>query len=147
MNEEEIKASLMNEEETKELMAAFAEGNKEYSVVTDLGDLYVNLLRCSRSPDRLYRVQAAESLRAFLNTLALRPETPVMEVVDGASQRVGWQKEPSNEYDRALDRICKAAITYMIEASGYTEGRLLTKRTRELVRQIEYFNSLRGDRR
>jgi hypothetical protein len=35
----------------------------------------------------------------------------------------------------------------MIEASGYTEGRLLTKRTNELVREIHHFNSLREDRR
>ena len=137
----------MNEEEVKKFSARVKEANKEYSIVTDLGDLYVNLLRCSRSPDRHYRVQAVESLLAFLDTLALEPKTPMMEVVDRASQRVGWQEEPSNEYDQALDSICKAAITYMIEASGYNEGRLLTKRTEELVRKIDHFNSLRDDRR
>jgi hypothetical protein len=129
----------MNEEEAKKFTALFREKNKENSVVTDLGDLYVNLLRCSRSTDRHYRIQAAESLLAFLDTLALRPKTPLMELVDRASQRVGWQEEPSHEYDKALDRICKAAITYMIEASGYNEGRLLTKRTNELVRHIDHF--------
>jgi hypothetical protein len=137
----------MNEDEAKRIARLSAEMNKEYSVVTDLGDLYVNLLRCSRSPDRQYRLQAAESLLAFLNTLALEPKTPLVEVVDGASQRVGWQEVPSDEYDQALDGICKAAITYMIEASGYTEGRLLTKRTDELVRKIDHFNSLREERR
>jgi hypothetical protein len=137
----------MNEEEAKKFAALTREANKEYSVVTDLGDLYVNLLRCSRSPDRHYRIQALESLLAFLDTLALEPKTPLMEVVDRASQRVGWQEEPSNEYHQALDGICKAAITYMIEASGYNEGRLLTKRTNELVRHIDHFNSLREDRR
>jgi hypothetical protein len=34
-----------------------------------------------------------------------------MEVVDKASQRVGWQEKPSEEYHQALDRICRAAIT------------------------------------
>lgn len=137
----------MNKEEGKKLAALFREMNKENSVVTDLGDLYVNLLRCSRSRARHYRIEAVEGLHAFLKTLALGPETPLMEVVDRASQRVGWQEEPSNEYDQALDRICKAAITYMIEASGYTEGRLLTKRRNELVSQIDDFNSLRDERR
>jgi hypothetical protein len=137
----------MNKEDAKKFAALFSELNKENSVVTDLGDLYVNLLRCSRSPNRHYRIQAVESLHAFLDTLALGPKTPMMEVVDRASQRVGWQEEPSNERDQALDGICKAAITYMIEASGYTEGRLLTKRTNELVRQIDHFNSLREERR
>ncbi len=137
----------MNKEEGKKFAALFSEMNKENSVVTDLGDLYVNLLRCSRSPDRHYRIQAVESLYAFIDTLALGPKTPLIEVVDRASKRVGWQEEPSNERDQALDRICKAAITYMIEASGYTEGRLLTKRTNELVSQIDDFNSLREERR
>ena len=137
----------MDKEEYEKIAAVTAERNKEYSVVRDLGDLYVNLLRCSRSPDRLYRVQAAESLVALLDTLALEPKTPSMEVVDKASQRVGWQEMPGNQYHEALDGICKAAITYMIEASGYTEGRLLTKRTDELVRNIERFNSLREERR
>jgi hypothetical protein len=137
----------MNEEEAKKIAALSRIANKEYSVVTDLGDLYVNLLRCSRSPDRHYRVQAVESLLAFLDTLALEPKTPMIEVVDSASQRVGWHEEPSNEHDKALDGICRAAITYMIEASGYNEGRLLTKRANELVRQIDHFNSLREDRR
>jgi hypothetical protein len=137
----------MNEEEAKKFARLTREANKENSVVTDLGDLYVSLLRCSRSADRHYRVQAVESLFAFLDTLALEPKTPMMEVIDRASQRVGWQDEPRNEYDQALDGICKAAITYMIEASGYNEGRLLTKRTNELVRQIDHFNSLREDRR
>ena len=136
----------MDEIEAEKLVEVFAEGNKEYSVVRDLGDLYVSLLRCSRSPDRQYRVQAAESLIAFLNTLALKPKTPLMELVDKASQRVGWQERPSNEHDQALDGICRAAITYMIEASGYTEGRLLTKRTEELVRKIDHFNKRRGSR-
>jgi hypothetical protein len=137
----------MNEEELENIAAVFSEANKENSVVADLGNLYVNLLRCSRSPDRFYRVQAVQSLHAFLDTLALGPKTPMMQVVDRASQRVGRQEEPSNKYEQALDRICKAAITYMIEASGYTEGRLLTKRTNELVRQIDHFNSLREERR
>ena len=134
----------MNEEE---LLALFADANKENSVVADLGELYVNLLRCSRSSDRVYRVRAVESLFAFLNTLALKPKTPMIEVVDRASQRVGWQEQPSDEYHQALDRICKAAITYMIEASGYTKGSLLTKRTKELVRQIDHFNNIGEDRR
>jgi hypothetical protein len=137
----------MNEEEAKKFAALSKELNKEYSVVSDLGDLYVNLLRCSRSPDRHYRIEAVESLFAFIDTLALGPKTPMIEVIDQASQRVGWQEEPSNEYDEALDGICKAAITYMIEASGYNEGRLLTKRTEELVRKIDHFNRLRDDRR
>lgn len=136
----------MNEEEVKKLEATFVKANKEYSVVSYLGDLYVNMLRCSRSPDHHYRVQAADSLRSFLDTVALEPKTPIMEVVDKASQRVGRQ-ETGSEYDQALDDICKAAITYMIEASGYNEGRLLTKRKDELVRQIDDFNSLREDRR
>jgi hypothetical protein len=136
----------MDKEEAKKFAALERKLNKEYFVVTDLGDLYVNLLRCSRSPDRQYRVQAVESLLAFFNTLALEPTTPMMEWVDRASQRVGWQEEPSNEYHQALNGICKAAITYMIEASGYNEGRLLSKRTSELVREIDHFNSLRKDR-
>jgi len=137
----------MNEEEIRKIAALTVERNKEYSVVRNLGDLYVNLLRCSRSPDHLYRVHAADSLCAFLDTLALEPKTPVTEMVDKASRRVGWQEEPGDEYHQALDGICRAAITYMIEASGYTEGRLLTRRTDELVSQVERFNSLREDRR
>lgn len=116
----------MDKEEGKKLAALFSEMNKE-NVVTNLGDLYVNLLRCSRSPNRRYRIEAEESLHAFLETLALGPKTPLVEVVDRASQRVGWQEQPSNEYDQALDRVCKAAITYMIEASGYTEGLLVDR--------------------
>jgi hypothetical protein len=137
----------MNEEEVKRIAALTIERNKEHSVVRQLGDLYVNLLRCSRSPDHLYRVEATESLLAFLDTLALGPETPLMEVVDRASHRVGWQEEPNSEYDKALDGICRAAITYMIEASGYNKRRLLTKRERELVDHIDRFNNLRSDRR
>jgi hypothetical protein len=134
-------------EEAKKIAALTKERNKEYSVVRNLGDLYVNLLRCSRSPDHLYRVEAADSLVDFLDTLALEPKTPLMEIVDRASHRVGWQKEPDSEYDKALDGICRAAITYMIEASGYNKRRLLTKRKTELVRRIDHFNNLRGDRR
>lgn len=134
----------MDKEELENVVALTLEANKEYSVVRDLGDLYVNLLRCSRSPDRHYRVQAVESLRAFLETLALKPKMPAMELVDRASQRVGWQEEPSSEYEKALDRICRAAITCMIEASGYTQGSLLTRRRNELVRQIDEFNRIRG---
>ena len=63
------RAGLMNKEEAEKFAALVREANKENSVVTDLGDLYVNLLRCSRSPDRHYRVQAVESLLAFLDTL------------------------------------------------------------------------------
>lgn len=59
----------MNQEEAKKFAALVSEANKEYSVVTYLGDLYVNLLRCSRSPDHHYRVQAVESLLAFLGHL------------------------------------------------------------------------------
>jgi hypothetical protein len=70
-----------------------------------------------------------------------------MEVVDMASQRVGWQEEPNIEYHQALNGICKSAITYMIEASDYSGGQLLIKRTDELVRQIDYFNSLREEKR
>jgi hypothetical protein len=132
------------DEEVPNIGEAFAERNKEYSIVSDLGDLYVNLLRCSRSPDRIYRVQAVESLRAFLETLALKPQIPAMELVDRASQRVGWQEEPSSEYQKALERICRAAITCMIEASGYTQGSFLTRRVDELVRQIDEFNRIRG---
>jgi hypothetical protein len=137
----------MDKEEAKKIAALTADRNKEYSVVRYLGDLYVNLLRCSRSTDHLYRVEAADSLLAFLDTLALEPKTPLTELVDRASQRVGRQEGPSDEYDQALDRICKAAITYMIEASGYNNGGLLTRRTEELVREIDRFNYLREERR
>lgn len=134
----------MDKDELENISALTAEANKEYSAVRDLGDLYVNLLRCSRSSDRHYRVLATESLRQFLETLALKPQIHAMELVDRASQRVGWQEEPSGEQDRALDRVCRAAITYMIEASGYMQGSLMTRRKNELVRKIDEFNRVRG---
>jgi hypothetical protein len=114
------------DEEVPNIGEAFAEANKEYSVVRELGDLYVSLLRCSRSADRNYRVQAVQSLSALLQTLSLKPETPMMEVVERASRRVALQEEPDSEYHQALGRICRAAITYMIEAADYGGGSLLT---------------------
>jgi hypothetical protein len=54
----------MNEEEAALYAKLDKELNKENSVVTYLGDLYVNLLRCSRSRDRHYRVKVLESLLA-----------------------------------------------------------------------------------
>lgn len=134
----------MDKEELEDVVALSLEANKEESVVRNLGDLYVNLLRCSRSTDRHYRVQAVESLRAFLETLALKPKMSAMELVDRASQRVGWQEQPSDKHEQALDRVCRAAITYMIEASGYMQGSLISRRRSELIRQIAEFNRVRG---
>ncbi|MBR0944925.1 MULTISPECIES: hypothetical protein [Bradyrhizobium] len=134
----------MNKDEVENLEAVFSEGNKENSIVTDLGDLYVNLLRCSRSQDHHYRVQAWLSLKAFLQTLALKPVTPMLEVIDRASKRVGWQKSPSDEHDRALKRICAAAVTFMIAASAESHDGFLAIRREELVRRIEHFNALRS---
>jgi hypothetical protein len=137
----------VNEQEAALYAKLEKELNKEDSVVTYLGDLYVNLLRYSRSRDRHYLAEATESLLAFLDTLALGPKTPLMEVVDRASQRVGWQEQPKSEYHQALNGICKSAITYMIEASDYSGGNLLSKRATELVQQIECFISDREEKR
>jgi hypothetical protein len=123
------------------------EANKEHALVQHLGDLYVNLLKCSRSRDLSYRHDAAQSLRQLLETIALGPKTSSGEAVDLASRRVGWQVTPTNEYEAHLDRIARAAITYMVEASGYNEHRLLSKRRLALVREIDEFNEFREERR
>jgi hypothetical protein len=125
-----------------------AEANKEYALVRRLGDLYVNLLKCSRSSgDPAYLYEAAESLRHLLETIDLGPKTTALEAVELASHRVCWQETPRQEYDQHLDRITRVAITYMVEASGYNEQRLLTKRKEALVREIDAFNEFREERR
>lgn len=127
--------------------ALFDEATKEYAFVGHLGDLYINLLRCSRSPDEInYRHDAASSLKALIRTIALSPKTPLMEAVDKACNRVGWQNEPSDRYDQHPDHIARAAITYMIEASGYNQRRLLSRRTDELVRAIDAFDRYRDNK-
>jgi hypothetical protein len=130
-----------------DLMAGFDEANKEYALVRHLGDLYVNLLKCSRSPKDSYLVEAALSLKELIETLRLSPKTTLLKAVEGASHRVCWQETPRSEYDVHLDSITRAAITYMVEASGYNEHRLLTKRKEALVRQIDAFNEYREERR
>jgi hypothetical protein len=131
-----------------DLAARFSKANKENDFIGQLGDLYVNLLRCSRSPEVHYRVDAAESLIALVRTINdLNPETPLPEVMDKASQRVGWQERPSSEKHELLNNIARAGITYLIEASGHNERRLLTKRTDELVRAIDAFNEYREEKK
>jgi hypothetical protein len=129
---------------TDDLMARFDEANKEYNLIRSLGDLYVSLLRCSRSPDLHFRQEAAQGLLELVRTLALHPKTPITEAVEAASKRVGWQEEPEDEFHKSLNFIARAAITYLIEASGYSDQRLLSRRTKELVRAIDEFQRRRG---
>ena len=127
--------------------AAFDNANKENSLVRYLGDVYVNLLRASRSHEIQYRNCAAESLVQLAKVLALKPTTPVVDAVEAACERVGWPEEPKDEFHRNLSRIAEAAITYLIEASGHTNRTLLSRRTAELVRTIADFQEFREERR
>jgi hypothetical protein len=128
---------------TDDFVARFEEANKEHSLVRSIGDLYVDLLRCSRSSDLIYRKRAAQSLVDLVKTLALEPETPIEEAMDAASKRVGWKEEPEDKFEQSLNRIARAAITYLIEASGHTKQNFLSRRRGELVREIDEFHRLR----
>ena len=128
---------------TDDLTARFEEANKEHKLVRSIGDLYVNLLRCSRSSDLLYRKAAAQSLVDLVRTLALEPKTPIEEAIDAASKRVGWKEEPEDKFDQSLNRVARAAITYLIEVSGDTKQNFLSRRTNELVGAIDAFHSVR----
>ena len=123
-----------------EYYAKYDETMKEVMYARTLGDLYVNLLRSSRSHTHAYRAEAADSLIALLKTIALTPVTTPIKAVTDASRRVGWREEPDDKMHQSLSHVAEAAITYMIEASGYSGQRLLTKRTNEFVKAIELFN-------
>lgn len=131
---------------TSELEARFDKANKQHALSRHLGDLYVNLLRCSRSSDSATRYDAAQSLTELLKTIALKPEIDVSRLIEEASSRVGWPVDPKDEPHRSLSAIAEAAITYLIEAAGYNHRRLLTKRTDKLVREIKDFNDSRRPR-
>jgi hypothetical protein len=119
---------------------------KEYDFISQLGDLYVNLLRCSRSAAGTYQADAARSLQGLIDAIALKPTTSAIKAVSFAARRVCWQEAPRSERDQHLDRIARAAITYMIEAAGYNEQGFLTKRRDALVHEIEAFNDYREER-
>jgi hypothetical protein len=104
-------------------MAAFDEANKEYNLVRSLGDLYVGLLRCSRSPDLHYRQEAAQGLLALLRTLALRSKTPIADAVEAASKRVGWEEEPEDESWVSIpDRYRIGEMLEQMLSRGYNLG-------------------------
>src|SRR3954463_5686268 len=85
----------------------------EYSFVKYIGDLYVQLLRASRSRGNPQYVNgAAASLARLIDILAHKPETPLTDAVAKAAKRVGFPKHPEDEPDRSLEEVACAAITY-----------------------------------